>query len=116
MSERPGNVIAIACGENKKNKMLTQSRVEKQITGKEKIDSIGTAWNECKDFSKVVFCKNSNGQPGELKVKKESLRPEGVISWTDRIRRGGLGRNIEIRWLSNFKYRKTWRMQGDDAL
>lgn len=56
--------------------MLTQSRVEKQITGKEKIDNIGVAWNECKDFSKVVFYKNSNGQPGELKVKKELLQPE----------------------------------------
>lgn len=58
--------------------MLTQSRVEKQITGKEKIDNIGIGWNECTDFSKVVFYKNSNGQPGELKVKKELLQLERV--------------------------------------
>lgn len=96
--------------------MLTQSRVEKQIIGKEKIDSIGTAWNECKDFSKVVFWKNRNGQTGELGVKKESLWLEGVISWIDRIKRERLGRNIEITWLSKFKYWKTWRMQGGDAL
>lgn len=69
--------------------MLTQSRVEKQITGKEKIDNIGIAWNECKDISKVVFYKNSNGQPGELKVKKELLQPERVNRWIDRIRRVG---------------------------
>lgn len=58
--------------------MLTQSRVEKQITGKEKIDNIGLAWNECKAFSKVVFYKNSSGQAVELKVKKELLQPERV--------------------------------------
>ena len=74
-----------------------------------------------------MFCKNSNGQPGELRVKKESvprelrvkketLWPKEVISWIGRIRRGGLGRNIEVGWLSTFKYNKTWRMLWDDAL
>lgn len=69
--------------------MLTQSRVEKQITGKEKIDNVGTAWNKCKDFSKVVFYNSGNGQPGELKVKKELLHPKRVNRWIDRIKRVG---------------------------